>query len=359
MRVVVVGAGIVGASTAFHLAEAGVDVVVVDRSHPGKATLAGAGIICPWATSATDPDFVDLYVAGAQATAEIVRRLAERGETGTGYEQVGALVLADPNRDPDDDLAATERRVLERSGPSGAAGELRRITAADAVALFPPLRPDLPALWIGGAARLDGRAITSSLLRAARIEPRAGTVELAIEQGRVRGVVLAGERIEGDVVVVAGGAWTDRLLAAHGVSVDVEPQKGQIVHLRVRNGPARPTDRWPTILPSGPHYLVPLAGGRVMVGATRETGSGFDTDVTVAGQHEVLTAALTWAPGLADAEVIETRVGLRPFARGRPTLGPVDGLDGVLVGTGLGAGGLTIGPLAGHLLSEQVLGSDR
>ena len=69
MRVVVVGAGIVGASAAFHLVEAGVETVVVDRGHVGKATLAGAGIVCPWPTSATDPDFVALYCAGAELTA--------------------------------------------------------------------------------------------------------------------------------------------------------------------------------------------------------------------------------------------------------------------------------------------------
>ena len=71
MRVVVVGAGIVGASAAFHLVEAGVDTIVVDRVHPGKATLAGAGIVCPWTTAATEPDFVALYCAGAGATAAI------------------------------------------------------------------------------------------------------------------------------------------------------------------------------------------------------------------------------------------------------------------------------------------------
>jgi D-amino-acid dehydrogenase len=145
------------------------------------------------------------------------------------------------------------------------------------------------------------------------------------------------------------------------VTVDVEPQKGQIVHLRVgRPGSddAVDTSRWPTILPPGPHYLLAFDDGRVVVGATRETCSGFDTRVTAAGQHEVLTAALEWAPDLADAEIIETRVGLRPFApSGLPTIGPVDGIAGLFVGTGLGAGGLTMGPLVGRRLAEQITGS--
>ena len=353
MRVVVVGAGIVGASAAFHLAEAGVECVVVDRAHRGKATVAGAGIVCPWPTGATDPDYVARYVAGAAATRSIVEQLAELGETDTGYGRVGAIVLAHD----DAELAAAEALVAERSAGLDDAGDVHRLDGADAQDRFPPLRGDVHGLWIGGAARLDGQAMTNSLLRAAGVTPRSGEVGLSVVGDRVTGVVLSGEPIEADAVVVAGGAWTAALLGQHHVDVDVEPQKGQIVHLAVPGPDGSPaaTGDWPTILPPGPHYLVPFDGGRVVVGATRESGSGFDTGVTVGGQREVLGAALTWAPGLADAAIVEVRVGLRPLARtGRPTIGPVEGLDRVWVGTGMGAGGLTMGPLAGRLLAEQI-----
>ena len=355
MRVVVVGAGIVGASTAFHLVEAGVDTIVVDQAHPGRATMAGAGIVCPWPTSSTEPDFVALYCAGAGATARLVERLAELGETDTGYGRVGAIVLAET----DTELDVTERLVSERSSAASDAGEIIRLSGSECRDRFPPLRDDHAGLFIGGAARLDGRRFTDSLLRAARLEPREGRAELAIHDGRARGVELDGELIDADAVVVAGGAWTSDLLVEHHVMVDVEPQKGQIVHLRVTGPDGTPaaTGEWPTILPPGPHYLVPFDGGRVVCGATRETGSGFDTDVTVGGQREVLAAAIRWAPGLADAAIIETRVGLRPLARsGRPTIGPVPHVDRLYVGTGMGAGGLTIGPHAGRLLADHVVG---
>lgn len=354
MRVVVVGAGIVGAATAFHLVEAGVETVVVDRAHPGKATLAGAGIVCPWPTDSDDADFVALYCAGAGATARLVDRLAELGETDTGYGRVGAIALAAD----DAELAAMEARVRRRSTGEHDAGHVARLTGAECRDRFPPLRDDHAGLWIGGAARLDGRRLTEALLRAARLAPRAGEVDLVTAGDRVDGVVLDGERIDADAVVVAGGAWTARLLARHHVAIDVEPQKGQIVHLQVTDthGDPAATDTWPTILPPGPHYLVPFGGGRVVCGATRETGSGFDTAVTAGGQREVLAAAIRWAPGLADAAVLETRVGLRPFARaGRPTIGPVPQLAGLHVATGMGAGGLTIGPHAGRLIADQLL----
>ena len=91
MRVVVVGSGIVGASTAFHLADRDAEVVVIDASRPGAATLAGAGIICPWPTAHADGDYVDLYVAGAHGIGPIVERLGELGETATSFRRVGAV----------------------------------------------------------------------------------------------------------------------------------------------------------------------------------------------------------------------------------------------------------------------------
>jgi D-amino-acid dehydrogenase len=47
MKVVVVGAGVFGASVAYHLAREGAEVVVFDRDDAGRATSAGAGIVCP------------------------------------------------------------------------------------------------------------------------------------------------------------------------------------------------------------------------------------------------------------------------------------------------------------------------
>ena len=81
MRVVVIGAGILGSSVAYHLAVNGIEVEVIDEVHQGKATLAGAGIVCPWATKVTDPEWYALYAAGARYYADLVEGLTRRGET--------------------------------------------------------------------------------------------------------------------------------------------------------------------------------------------------------------------------------------------------------------------------------------
>ena len=70
----------------------------------------------------------------------------------------------------------------------------------------------------------------------------------------------------------------------------------------------------------------------------------------------MLARALTLAPGLADATLLETRVGLRPSptVEHRPTIGLAD--DGTWIVTGFGAIGLTIGPAVGFRLAEMIAG---
>jgi D-amino-acid dehydrogenase len=72
---------------------------------------------------------------------------------------------------------------------------------------------------------------------------------------------------------------------------------------------------------------------------------------------EVLNAGLAVAPGLATWTLHEIRVGFRPLATDlRPQLGMVAGLEGLVIGNGLGPSGLTMGPYAGAMLAKMALG---
>ncbi len=355
MHIIVVGAGILGASTAFHLARAGAQVTMVDQAHDGRATAAGAGIICPWVSGADDPAFYRLYVEGARYYAELVPTLAEYGEPQLGYRPVGALVVSSDA----DELSAFDQLLQRRRLNTPEMGETTLLSPRDARMQFPPLREDLAGLHVANGARVDGRLMAAGLLRAAqKLGARlvGAHAELIADGDRVRGVNTRDEMIEADGIVVTAGAWAVTLLQPLGIALPIEPQRGQIVHLRL---PGENTQDWPVVLPPGSHYLLAFDDSRVVAGATREAGVGFDYRVTAAGQAEVLTEALHVAPGLASATIIETRVGFRPVGRGiRPLLGAMPGIDGLLVGNGLGAAGLTIGPFAGRALAEAALGHE-
>ena len=352
MRAVIIGGGVLGASTAFHLARAGAEVVLVDAAHEGRATAAGAGIVCPWVSGA-EGAFYRLYAAGAQYYTELIAALDACGEHDLGYARVGGLCVSDDARE----LDFIADHVSARAAEAPDAGEVLRLSAPEAQGRFPPLRAGLAGVLVTGGARVDGRRLAASLRRAAQrlgAVWRDGIAALTAADGRVTGVRIVDETLPADVVVVTAGAWAAAVLRPVGIALAIAPMRGQIMHFEM---PGADTSTWPVVLPQSEHYLLAFEGGRVVAGATREAGSGFDYRVTAAGQAEVLQHALHVAPGLAPATVIETRVGFRPVsADGLPLLGRVGGVDGLLVGNGLGAAGLTIGPFAGKLLADAALG---
>ena len=346
-------AGVFGASTAYHLAQLGADVTVVDRADLGRATAAGAGIVCPWVGAAPDPDDAAIASASGRYYPEFVARLARDGVEDVGYRKVGALVVPEAR----EALDATEERLAARSAEAVEMGAVRRLTPAQASALFPVLRRDLAAIQVEGAGRVDGRVLAKALLTAT--EMRGGRVEsgsaseIVTTDGRVSGVRVGARTLPAEAAILATGAWAPELLGQFGLSIEVAPQRGQIIHLRLAS---QDTQAWPIILPLNSYYMLAFDAGRIVVGATRETGSGFDYRVTAGGLAEVLKFGLTWAPGLAEAELIETRVGFRPMAAGdKPMLGAVPTVPGLFVGDGLGHSGLTLGPFAGKMLADIVL----
>ena len=353
MRVIVIGAGILGASAAFHVALAGAQAVLVDQAHDGRATAAAAGIVCPWLSEAADPEWYRIASAGARYLPTLVQRLAEFEEQELGFRRVGALSVSRSEKD----LDWIEGLVLARQAGAPEAGDVSRLSPQQARSLFSPLHPELAAVHVSGGARVDGRLLAGALCRA--MERQGGTLQrgrarLLTDGVRVTGACVGGERIEADVVILAAGAWAPALLAPLGLTLAIEPQRGQIVHLRMEGVE---TGGWPVVLPPGSHYLLAFEGGRVVAGATRERGAGFDCRVTAAGQAEVLNQALAVAPGLGHATVLETRIGFRPLGPdARPLLGAAAGMDGLVIGNGMGPSGLTIGPFAGRLLAQVALG---
>ena len=354
-----VGSGIVGAACAYTAAGLGAQVTLVDAAEPGQATGAGAGIICPWTSDVDDEVRYGYACLAARDYPGLIAELAEAGEPDVSYRRVGALWLPLPEGTESALTTTTVVSLLtERRASAPEIGDVEIL--ADAADLFPPLRPGTPAVHLTGAARVDGRRLAAALTRAAvrrGAQLRTGHATLKHQTGRVHAVTINSEPLPADAVVAATGAWTSQFLAPAGITVRVEPQRGQIAHIGME--PAD-TSRWPVVLPSATgHYLLAFDDSRVVAGATRETGAGFDARLTPGGVAEVLANALNVAPGLSDGTLREIRVGLRPAGPDpRPLLGTIAGLDGLVVATGLGHSGLTLGPLTGQIAAQLALGQD-
>jgi D-amino-acid dehydrogenase len=378
----VLGAGIVGASAAFHLAKAGADVLVVDDGRTGRATLAAAGIVgFPWPDGAAPEDGLGLAAAAYAAYPELAESIGLGPRSGQGFEIVGQLYVDRPGPGLDDLYERAARfcasapvragvgagRGRARSAGAGRAergigksrAAVERLSPRQTLACCPFLGRELAAVRMSGTARVDGEAVRVALLRAAR---RLGarsmneSAHIQLDDERRATVFTRDGQLPADAIIVAAGAWSPQLFAPHGPRLPVRPQRGQLLHLKLAGVD---TGQLPVIQPVGRHhYVLPFPGGRIVVGATRESSSGLTPRVTAGGMASVLRDALSIAPGLADATVTGLRVGMRPVTPdGHPLLGRIPGCEGVFVATGTGSDGLAIGPYCGALVARLALGA--
>lgn len=362
---VIIGGGIVGSSVGYHLARAGDDTLLVDRSDEGRATDAGAGILSPATSSRTDSDtWFDFAVEAVDYYPRLVDRLEDEQDGDHGYAQTGLLSVAIDEAEVEafersvDRIESRQRRLGRPDSDS-----FRELTPSEARDRFPPLAEAERAAYYDDAARVDGKLLTGALRRAGQnhgLEVReANAEELLVEAGEITAIETTDGTIETEAAVVAGGAWSQRFGDQLNVEIPVEPQRGQIAHLGRGRDAATDTADWPIVSAFHEHYLVPWPDGRVAAGATREIGTGFAPHTTAGGVREVLSEALRVAPGLNDAEVEEIRVGLRPVSADRlPILGAVPDVGGGYVATGHGATGLQLGPYSGKLVAELVRGAE-
>lgn len=348
----VIGTGILGAATAYHLAKAGVDVTMIDREEQGQATDAAAGIVCPWISQRRNQAWYQLAKAGARYYPTLIQALEEEGEMDTGYAKVGAISL---HTEEKKQLKMVER-ALKRREDAPEIGEVIPISEEDTRALFPPLAPGYRSVYVSGAARVNGRSLRRALLASAM---RYGAKEVKGDatfayEGADLVVRVNGESLRFDRVIVTAGAWAKALLTPLGVEFKVSPQKAQIVHLAL---PGAETGQWPVVMAPANHYMLAFGGGHVVTGATHEDEKGFDQRRTLAGMNEIFDKTLKTAPGLAESTVLETRVGFRPYTPGfLPVIGRLPGHDHIFVANGLGASGLTVGPFLGAELARLVRG---
>ncbi len=331
--------------------------MLVDATHGGAASPAGAGIASPQTFQDEDPRWHEFGVAAAAYLRELMARLREDGaDPGPGaFAECGSLVLAlAEHEDPWFEQVA----ALAMSRDPG----ITEISAAEAQALFPPLRRPWRSLLSPRSSRIDGRRLTNALHTAlsTRTVPIIASEPGALSRrgDRVVEVSTSVGTIECEKIALAAGAWSAGLAAQIDVALPVTPTKGEIVHMvlpQVGESIHR-SKGWPIVQPVLNFYLVPWPSGRVACGGTFDPGAGFDDRPTAGGVRDLLRECLVIAPGLAGAEVVETRVGLRPSTPDdRPLLGPLTGIANAQVCTGHGANGLLLGPYSAALVAADII----
>jgi glycine oxidase len=327
-----VGAGIAGLASAWRAAQTGLRVVVLERDRPGAgASSVAAGMLAP----VTEADFGEdellrLNLESASMWPAFARELEEATGIAVGYQPSGALAVA-VDRDDAEEL----RRLHELQRSLGLESEWLVPSAARAAE--PGLAPRIAgAIDAPGEAHVDPVAVVEALRKA--FESLGGR----IEQAEVRSL----DEVDADQVVLAAGAWS-----AQVADVRVHPVKGQLLHLRTRDGAGPLAGR---IVRTPRCYVVPRADGRVVVGATSEE-KGFDTSVDAGAVHRLLEAAWEVLPDVWELEFVRVIAGLRPATPdNRPLIGRAS--EHVIHATGHYRNGILLAPLTAQRVADALTG---
>jgi glycine/D-amino acid oxidase-like deaminating enzyme len=352
---IIIGGGVIGLSTAYHLARMKFGkVTLLDKGPVGDGSSSrAAGIITGLLWSETG-------VLARKRSLELYRELSE-DLSGYRFQDMGCLNLFDPAS------WVARQALLPLYDRLGAPYEI--LSAAEIHARWPELMPteEITGLFdpLGGYSEPD--EYLPALARRVRelgveIIERQQVQDFLQAQGRVTGVQTAAGKREADVVICTVHAWMLKVLETLGWQLPVKT----FVHQRYLTTPLPTPVRIPAVNANPQNgYIRPATGNRVLAGgetAHREEYPVSSLDFHMsslsapAAVKEMLTKEMTpLLPRLAQTQWESERVGLIAFSvDGEPILGPIDALPGFYVGCAFHSGGFAYNPVAGELLAEYV-----
>jgi 4-methylaminobutanoate oxidase (formaldehyde-forming) len=364
-RVVVVGGGVVGCSTAYHLTRLGwTDVLLLEQGHlSGGTTWHAAGLVGPLRATEAGTRLV-------QYSAELYASLEAETGLATGYADVGGLIVA-----------RTEERMvqLRRTAANAAAYDLdcRMLSADEAGELWPPMRTDdlLGGIWLPGDGKVNPTDLTQSLARGVRlggatvaegVRVTGFDIEDAPGGRRVTGVRTDRGDVETDAVVVCAGQWSKALGDLAGVTVPLHSAEHFYVVTDAVEGthPRLPVMRDP----DGWTYFKEEVGGLVVGGFEPDAKPWVAPDaIPHPFEFQLLDEDWEHFSVLMDEAVRRVpaleHTGIRKFYNGPESftpdnqflMGEAPGLRGFFVGAGFNSVGIASAGGAGRALAEWVI----
>nr|WP_295468141.1 FAD-binding oxidoreductase [Mesorhizobium sp.] len=359
---IVVGAGIVGAASAYFLARSGFSVRMVDTVAPASGA-SGAADGAVSVASKRPGAMMNAALAGVA----LYRELERDGVLAGLFTPRPTLMVAE---------SETESAVLDGHAEALAhAGiEVERHVGAALRARIPALAPGVQmAIEVHGEGHAIGYQIVNRLIEASgvTVERACSVHRLSLAAGgtAVDGVVTDQGSLHADICILAAGAGSAALLDLDQV---LRPRKGQL--LVTDRAPALNASLHGSLMSCG--YLLskaatscpdqrterryglvidPLRTGQFLIGGTREDRADSNNDLSAV--KRLLSDALRLMPALAQLRLIRAFSGVRTATSdGMPLIGRAAGLQNLIVATGFEGDGICLGPLAGRLVQQLATG---
>ena len=354
---IIIGGGVIGLSTAYHLALAGYGrITVLEKGQIGDGSSSrAAGITTGLLWSET----------GVRARQIGIRRFREISRELDGYhfhDEQGCLNLFNT------ELWPARQCLLPLYDRLQTPYEI--LTAADVHERWPDLHP--PDDFIGLHDPQGGYSEPVEYLQALvrqlekmGVDIRCGetVTDLRAEGGRITGVTTRSGVIQADVVVASVHVWSLPLLKNLNLKFPIK----HFVHQRYLSNPLpRPFNSPPVNADPYGGYIRPAAGGRLLLGlesSTRlewpVTSRDFNMKDVEPPADEFLTDGARlfepFVPGISDLTWEDRQVGLLSFSMdGEPILGPVQNLPGLMVAVSFHSGGFSYNTAAGFFLAEWI-----
>lgn len=347
-KCLVIGGGIVGLSVAYELVRDGWSVQVLDQARPRRtASWAAAGILPPAPSRPGNDALAQLHALSQSRYATWCDRLTHESGVDVGFRRCGGLYLS---RRPGDSAALRAAESQWRTDGI----EVQELTADELARREPALNVDSQlrdAYLLPSEAQVRPPRLLQALrkclvARGVQLGDPGPTIGWVSTGSTVTAVTTEQGRWQADAFCVAAGPWSAELLRGLGVSLAVEPRRGQMVAWQL----VQPMFRH--IINEGPRYLLSRDDGWLLAGSTVED-AGFDDAPTEEGIAQLLSFARQWAIALRNRAPQQTWAGLRPWSRdGSPHLGQLSPWHNVVVATGHFRAGIDLAPATARLVAE-------
>lgn len=334
-KIIVVGAGIVGAMVTHFLARTGLNPHCVEQGEPGMGVTARSSGWINWIT--VDPKAEPVrYKACQQAFEHYARLDTVFGGTLIGRRQ-GALRWLDGQEKTEAMIAAHRTE----NSPVEPVHGVRLRKLAPQLADPPPL-----AAFAQGDFLLNARAVTARLLDDAKafgatLHPNAQALSIQTKANKVTGLNVDGASHDADLVVIAAGTMSNALLAPFGLNEPIGTSPAALVRFSV--SAIEPS---PIIAGPGMEVHVHPPDTITMARSVRDPSQS-----AVDLGHETHRRLAKAMPGLRNLRLTGSTIGHRPVPKqGAPLVGPVDGVDGLF--TAVAHPGVILAPQ----MAEQITG---